>query len=58
MAGAPLFGLEDELNAGGGDGGPYALGLVSDDAVDLVGGNDCFGCRDDVKQERAATNLV
>ena len=58
VAGAALLGLEDELNAGGGDRGPYALGLVSDDAVDVLGGDDCFGCGDDVEKERAATDLV
>ena len=58
VPGAALLGLKDELNAGGGDRGPYTLGLVSDDAVDLVGGDDRFGCGDDVEKERSATDLV
>ena len=58
VAGAALFGLKDELNAGVGDGGADAVGFVADDAVDVVGGNDFFcGC-DDVEEEGAASDLV
>jgi hypothetical protein len=37
VAGAALLGLEDELDAGVGDGGFHAVGFVADDAVDVVG---------------------
>ena len=58
VAGAALLGLEDELDAGVGDGGADAVALVADDAVDLVGGDDGLGGGDDVEQERAAADLV
>jgi len=58
VAGAALLGLEDELNAGGGDCGSYAVGFVADDAVDVVGGDDGFGGGDDVEEESAASDLV
>jgi hypothetical protein len=58
VAGAALLGLEDELNAGGDDGGADAVGLVTDDAEDVVGGDDFFCGRDDVKEESAASDLV
>ena len=45
VAGTALLGLEDESNTGGGDRGPYALGLVSDDAVDVLGGDALFWLR-------------
>jgi hypothetical protein len=31
---------------------------VADDAVDVFGGDDCFGCGDDVEKEGAASDLV
>ena len=58
MAGAALLGLEDELDTGGRDGGADAIGLVPDDAVDVVGGNDGFRGGDDVEEESAASDLV
>ncbi len=58
VAGAALLGLEDELDAGGGDGGSDAVGFVADDAVDVVGGDDGLGGGDDVEEEGAATDLV
>ena len=36
VAGAALLGLQDELNAGRGNGGAAALGLLADDAEDPV----------------------
>src|SRR5882757_7051394 len=58
VAGAALLGLEDELDAGGGDGGADAVGFVADDAVDLVGGD--YGLRggDDVEEEGATSDLM
>ncbi len=53
VAGAALLGLQDEVDAGGGDGGSDALGFVADDAVDVVGGDDGFGGGDDVEEEGA-----
>jgi hypothetical protein len=58
VAGAALLGLEDKLNAGGGDSGADAVGLVADDAVDVVSGDDGFCGGDDVEEEGAASNLV
>lgn len=58
MAGSALLGLEDELDSGGLNGGADAVGLVADDAVDLVGWNDLLGGGDDVEEEGAATDLV
>ena len=40
------------------DGGSYAVGLVADDAVDVVGWNDLFGGGDDMEEERATADLV
>ncbi len=50
VAGAALLSLQDEGDAGGGDGGANLIGLVTDDAVDLVGGRDGFGGGDDVEK--------
>jgi hypothetical protein len=58
VAGAALFGLKDELDAGGGDGGADAVGLVADDAVDMVGGDDGLCGGDDMKEKGAASNLM
>ena len=58
VAGAALLFLQDELYAGGGYGGAYAVGFVADDAVDLVGGDDCAGGGDDVEEEGLAADLV
>ncbi len=58
VAGAALLGLEDELDAGGLDGGADAVGFVADDAVDVVGGDDLLCGGDDVKEEGAAADLV
>src|SRR5580704_6703051 len=58
VAGAALLGLENELDAGVGYGGADAVGLVADDAEDVVGGDHGFGGGDDVEEEGAATDLV
>ena len=58
VAGAALFGLEDELDAGVLDCGFYAVGLVADDAEDVVGGDDLLCGGDDVEEEGAAADLV
>ena len=58
VAGAALLGLQDELDAGGGDGGADAVGFVADDAVDVVGGDEGFGGGDDVEEEGSAADLV
>ena len=58
MSGAALFGLQDELDSGCGDGGFYALGFVADDAVDVVGCDCGFSGGDDVEEEGAAADLV
>ena len=58
VAGAALLGLEDEGDAGGGDGGADLVGFVADDAEDLVGGDDGLGGGDDVEQEGAAADFV
>ncbi len=58
VAGAALLGLGYELDAGGGDGGLDTVGLVADDAVDVVCGDDGFGGGDDVQQESLAADLV
>ena len=58
VAGAALLGLQDELDAGGGDGGADAVGFVADDAEDVVGGDDGFGGGDDVEEEGLAADLV
>jgi len=58
VAGAALLGLEDELDAGGGDCGADAVGFVADDAVDVVSSHDSFGGGDDVEKEGAAADLV
>ncbi len=58
VAGTALFGLEDELDAGGCDCSFDAFGLVADDAVDLVCGDyGLCGC-DNVEEKSAATDLV
>ena len=58
VAGAALLGLEDELDAGMCDGGADAVGLVTDDAVDVVGGDNCFCGGDDVEEESTASDLM
>ena len=58
VSGAALLGLQDELDAGVFDGGLYAVGLMADDAVDLVGWNESSGGGDDVEKEGAASDLV
>jgi len=58
VSGAALLGLQDELDASGGDGCTDAVGFVADDAEDMVGGNCDFGGGDDVEEEGAATDLV
>jgi hypothetical protein len=58
VAGAALLGLEDELDAGGGDGGTDAVGLVADDAVDVVCGHDGLCGGDDVEEEGAASDFM
>src|SRR3954469_14474558 len=58
VAGAALLRLEDELDAGVLDGGSDAVGFVADDAVDVIGGDDRFGCGDDVEEEGAASDFV
>jgi len=58
VAGAALFGLQDEADAGGFDGGFYAVRLVADDAVDVVGRDDGGGRGDDVREQGAAADLV
>jgi hypothetical protein len=58
VAGAALLGLEDELDAGGGDGGSYAVGFVADDAVDVVRGDDLHCGGDDMAEEGLSTDLV
>ncbi len=58
VAGAALFGLEDELDSGVSDGGADSVGFVADDAEDVVGRHDGFCRGDDVEEESAAANLV
>jgi len=58
VAGSALLGLEDELDSGGRDGVADAVGLVADDAVDLVGGDDLLGGGDYVEEEGATADLV
>ena len=58
VAGAALLGLEDELDAGGGDGGADAVGFVADDAVDVISWDDGFCGGDDVEEKGAASDLV
>ncbi len=58
VAGAALLGLYGELDTGRGDGRADAVGLVADDAEDVVRGDDGFGGGDHMKQERASTDFV
>ncbi len=58
VTGAALFFLEDEADAGFFDGGADTVGFVADDAVDVVGRDDGFGCGDDVEEEGTAADLV
>ena len=58
VAGSALLRLEDELDAGRGDGGLDAGGFVADDAVDVGGGDERAGGGDDVEEEGAAADLV
>ena len=53
-----LLGLEDELDARGGDGGADTVAFVADDAEDVVGLDDGFCGGDDVEEEGAAADLV
>jgi hypothetical protein len=58
VTGSALLRLKDELDAGGFDGGTDAVGLVADDAVDLIGRNDLAGRCDHVKQKGTASDFV
>jgi len=58
VAGTSLFRLENELDAGGGDGLLYAVSFVADDGVNVAGGNKVPGGVDDVLQEGLAADLV
>ena len=50
MAGTTLLGLQNEINTTVGEGGAYALGLVADDGVHIIGGNHVGGSGDDVRE--------
>ena len=58
VAGAALLCLEDELHAGGGDGGADALGLMTDDAEDALGWNEGASGGNHVQQKGLSADFV
>jgi hypothetical protein len=58
VAGAALLCLEDEVDAGGGDGGLDAIGLVTDDAEDIFHGDKRLCGGDDMEQKGAAADFM
>ena len=58
VAGAALLGLQNEIDAGVGDGGADAVGLVTDDGEDIAGRNHARGGGDDVRQQRLAADFM
>ena len=58
VAGAALLGLEDELDAGVGDGGADAVGFVANDAEDVGGWRYGLGGGDDVEEQGLAADFV
>ncbi len=58
VAGAALLGLEDELDAGVGDGVADAVAFVADDCSRSGRRDDGLCGGDDVQQQGTATNLV
>ena len=58
VTGTLLLGLEDELDAGRGDGGTDTPGLMTDDAEDAGRRHDLAGGCDDVEQEGLAADLM
>jgi hypothetical protein len=58
MACAALLRLKDKLDASRFNGGSDAVGLMADDAVDVLCGHDLLRCGDDVEKEGSAAYLV
>ena len=58
VAGAALLRLQDEIYAGGGDGGADAAGFVADDGEDVAGRNYARGGGDDVRQQGLAADFM
>ena len=58
MAGAALLSLQDEVDAGVGDGGSDAAGFVADDGEDVRRWDYARGCGDYMGQQRLAANFM
>ena len=58
VSGAALFGLQNKIYAGGGDGGADAVGFVADDGEDIIRRDDTSGGGDDVRKQGLAANFV
>ena len=58
VAGAALFGLQDEIHAGRRERGADAIGFVADDGEHIARGNDLRGGGDDMRQQRLASDLM
>src|SRR5580700_11756256 len=58
MAGAALLGLQDEIYAGGSQGGTDPVGFVANDGVNVGWRHDAGSCSDDVGQQRLAADFM
>jgi hypothetical protein len=58
VSGAALFGLQNEVDASGSDGGADTVGFMTDYDEDVRSGNDPGGGGDDVREERLASDFM
>ncbi len=58
MPGAALFGLQNEVDTGVGDGFPHSVGFVADDGKHVLGGDNPDGSGDHMRQHRFAADFV
>ena len=58
VASAALLSLQDEIDAGVGDGGPDTVGFVTDDGEDVVWRDDTRGGRNNVSEQWLAADFM
>ena len=58
VAGAALLGLQNEIDAGAGNGAADSVGFVADDGEDIIRRDDPGGRCDDMSEKRLAANFM